>query len=963
MGPLFNQDRLSNTVQRTASAVRGSYILPAISELSSGRRSRQPPFKRGSGGNLAGEPRFLFQNFPCSKKERETQTDYRFIYPKSLCVRSKFQNGNTKKGQKGCQPKRLGFLSGPNGCLSACTNSSKVSQVSPFHSERQGLSVQGSSVRSFNKPLHLHHPYESGGCFLKEKGDFSSSIPRRLVSKKPKSSNSVGTQTFYNVPDQFSWSDDQLREIRSESIPNICLHWDGISNQSKYCQSSSTKGPEIVRNNSGIFSKVICISQGFPIPFGTDQCSSRFCKSGQAASQAIANATTITMACSDTPITLSSQSDRRYLTPSQLVEERQNLSARCPLEDRTANSYNILRCQPGRLGVPCGTRGTYVSWALDGRPIPAPHKHVGNVGHSFISKESSSGSQEFYCPGGHGQYNSSGLFKPSGGNSFTRLVCSGLEHSDLVLSAQNSAISKTYPWQVQYSCRSIESNQQTNLDRMGSESRNSECYIPNDRVSQYRLVCNTSKPQASSVCISDTRSESSGYRRTDDGLESCSRLCVSSFSPNSIGDKQNKIISVQSSIDSSSVAQQTVVSRTALSSGLTTNISTNNPKPPTSTKRKVLASKHSTSSSARLGIIKQSIRNQEFSEEVAEHVSKARRESTRKVYEAKWQIFLDWADQRKVDPIQASPTMIADFLTFLFTKKKCQVSTIKGYRSMISNTLKFSAGYDIGSHPVLSELIRSFQRQRPVERSLAPKWDLAFVLAHLCKAPFEPLSRASLFHLSIKTAFLLTMATARRVSEVHAFSIDKDHLRFNRLDGSLTLRTQVGFLAKNQIPSKAPDSINIPKLSNFCHSNDYNVKLCPIRAVKIYLNKTRSIRKGRNRLFIPIKGDHDLKKSSISTWVKYTIRHAYNSISKTQSKLLKIKAHELRALSTSWAYFNFIPIEEIIKAAVWSKSSTFASHYLRDFNAQSENLQRLGPMVVSQKLVGGIDKQVPHCDD
>ena len=338
--------------------------------------------------------------------------------------------------------------------------------------------------------------------------------------------------------------------------------------------------------------------------------------------------------------------------------------------------------------------------------------------------------------------------------------------------------------------------------------------------------------------------------------------------------------------------------------------------------------------------------------------------STGKVYDAKWKIFVNWANQRKVDPIQASPHVIADFLTFLFTEKKCQVSTIKGYRSTISNTLKFKAGYDIGSHPVLSELIKSFQRQRPVERSLAPKWDLAFVLMHLCKTPFEPLSKASLLHLSMKTAFLITMATARRVSEVHAFSIDKDHFRFSNLDGSLTLRTKIGFLAKNQLPSRAPDSINIPKLSNFCHTNDsFNMKLCPIRAVKIYLKRTKSIRKGRDRLFIPTRGDHDLHKSTISKWVKFTIKNAYNSISSSQSRLLKIKPHELRALSTSWAYLNFIPMEEIIKAAVWSSSSLFASHYLRDFKNQSVNLHKVGPLVVAQKVTGGSTNQAPPEED
>ena len=268
--------------------------------------------------------------------------------------------------------------------------------------------------------------------------------------------------------------------------------------------------------------------------------------------------------------------------------------------------------------------------------------------------------------------------------------------------------------------------------------------------------------------------------------------------------------------------------------------------------------------------------------------------------------------------------------------------------------MKFKSGYDIGSHPIISELIKSFETQRPVERSLAPKWDLSLVLSHICKAPFETLHEASLLHLSMKTAFLLIMATARRVSEVHAFAIDKEHFRFSNIDGSLIIRTQVGFLAKNQLPTRAPDSIKIPKLSNFCARNDsFSRLLCPIRAIKVYLKRTKILRKNRNRLFIPTRGDHDIKKSTISKWVKYTIKHAYKAISTNQIKLLKIRAHELRALSASWAYLNFIPLDEIIKAAVWSNSSIFASHYLRDFSSQTSNLHDIGPVVVAQKVVGG----------
>ena len=301
-----------------------------------------------------------------------------------------------------------------------------------------------------------------------------------------------------------------------------------------------------------------------------------------------------------------------------------------------------------------------------------------------------------------------------------------------------------------------------------------------------------------------------------DGLESYTRLCVSTVPSHSNCDKQSTDIPVQNSIDSSFMTRQTMVSRAPRSVGVSTGISTSNAKSACSAKRQNSASKPGSSTTSRLGIVKQSLRDKEFSSEVAEHVSKARRDSTVKVYDAKWQIFRDWANQRKIDPIQATPQIVADFLTFLFSVKKCQVSTIRGYRSTISNTLKYRTGYDFGSHPVLSELIKSFAKQRPVDRSLAPKWDLAFVLSHMCKAPFEPLDKASLFHLSVKTVFLVTLATARRVSEVHAFSIDSDHLRFSNLDGSLILRTQLGFLAKNQLPSRAPDSIIIPKLSNFC---------------------------------------------------------------------------------------------------------------------------------------------------
>ena len=130
---------------------------------------------------------------------------------------------------------------------------------------------------------------------------------------------------------------------------------------------------------------------------------------------------------------------------------------------------------------------------------------------------------------------------------------------------------------------------------------------------------------------------------------------------------------------------------------------------------KTYASKPSNACTSLLGIIKQSVTDKNFLREVAENISAARRLSTRRVYDAKWTVFTNWCRQRKINPVLASPRIIADFLLHMFEEKKCQVSTIhviKGYRSVISNTLKFKSGAKIGLDPIISELIKAFEIQR-----------------------------------------------------------------------------------------------------------------------------------------------------------------------------------------------------------------------------------------------------------
>ena len=271
---------------------------------------------------------------------------------------------------------------------------------------------------------------------------------------------------------------------------------------------------------------------------------------------------------------------------------------------------------------------------------------------------------------------------------------------------------------------------------------------------------------------------------------------------------------------------------------------------------------------------------------------------------------------------------------------------------MLSNTLKFVSGSpSIGSDSVLSELIRSFELAKPVGRSLAPKWNLSVVLLALTRAPFEPLGQASLKHLTFKTVFLLALASAKRRSELHAFSTEPHLLRFNDGDGSVSLAFQPGFLAKNQLPSVIPPPIVIPSLSSSCGRDDPDRTLCPVRALKFYLKTTSSSRGDRCRLFLPLIGRGNISAASISRWIASTIKLAYSQLPPEDRNLLQVRSHELRALAASWAFLHQSSLDDVLSAAYWKSSSTFSSFYLRSFASQQDDMFALGPIVAAQTVV------------
>ena len=94
-----------------------------------------------------------------------------------------------------------------------------------------------------------------------------------------------------------------------------------------------------------------------------------------------------------------------------------------------------------------------------------------------------------------------------------------------------------------------------------------------------------------------------------------------------------------------------------------------------------------------------------------------------------------------------------------------------------------------------------------------------------------------------------------------------------------------------------------------------------------------------------------MTKASVSRWEAYTIKLAYRKLTRRDFSFLKIKAHEVRVLSSSWAFFDKVPLNEILKAAVWNQSSTFSKILLERYVSANGKFT-LGPILVAQKVVG-----------
>ncbi|XP_067650901.1 uncharacterized protein [Haliotis asinina] len=345
------------------------------------------------------------------------------------------------------------------------------------------------------------------------------------------------------------------------------------------------------------------------------------------------------------------------------------------------------------------------------------------------------------------------------------------------------------------------------------------------------------------------------------------------------------------------------------------------------------------------------LRNSGYSKRVASALASSQRKTTQKLYDFQWGSFSSFCEDNGVEAGSATLPQIADYLVHLRNVRGLKASSINTNLAAIMSVIrKRSPGLDIS---VLRELIKSFRQAEGRRKPRAPEWDLAVVLDHLKSDFYEPLEEAPLLRVTVKTTFLVAMASAARISELHA--LQADLLRFEATDGgSASLGLAPDFVCKNQQADELGRTFHIPSLGPLVDPTEEGaLSLCPVRALRVYTDRTRSLRQGRRRLFLPHsqRSKREIDRRALGVYLRSAIIEAY----KGQDRPLPTRTnpHEIRAVSATMAYHRNIAVADIMAGCFWKSGLVFANHYLRTLsNEDLAGISRLGPQVFAQQRTG-----------
>ena len=247
--------------------------------------------------------------------------------------------------------------------------------------------------------------------------------------------------------------------------------------------------------------------------------------------------------------------------------------------------------------------------------------------------------------------------------------------------------------------------------------------------------------------------------------------------------------------------------------------------------------------------LRNSIGQFDLSAEATKRVMASWRTGTQKQYMTYIEQWLDFCGKRNINYCQPNVSDVIHFLMQLFNNG-LSYSAINTARSALSTVVEMNNGCSIGSHPLVSRLIKGVYQSWPPTPKYSQIWDVSAVLRYL--GTLHPVREISLKNLTLKFVMLLLLVSRKRGQDVHMLNIEGMKLNASSCEFKILHHTKTNKLGNETnrilIPQYQPDR-----------------KICPLETLVKYLDRTKVIRKYEQSLFISyIQPHHKVSRDTIS---------------------------------------------------------------------------------------------------
>ena len=464
-----------------------------------------------------------------------------------------------------------------------------------------------------------------------------------------------------------------------------------------------------------------------------------------------------------------------------------------------------------------------------------------------------------------------------------------------------------------------------------------------------RPLCDVPQRETAPVLLASPGSPGRLRGCVSPSLERPGLVRVPSLSSGRSGDRPcPRVVARRDDSGRTPLAREGVVRRPSSSTHRTTSRPALVDQPAPATPLQPLPPRHPRAEPSQVATLKRRFRKSGFLGRAARVLSGCLQYSTSRLYQSRWQIFCGWCRGRGVAPVNATVPVVLDFLIHLRHDNGLSVSAVKGYSSALNSVLALK-GRDLASSREITMLLRSFSRSvNPVELR-PPAWDVALVLQSLTGLRMSLYGRVmSVFWHRKRYSYWplpwLSVSGSSTLCRIVSL-IQGAGLRFPFLSSRAswqTLRIPLHLLLGLRAFLYQP--YQMQEISN-------GRLLCPVRAVRCYLDRAAAHRALCERLFVTaVRSKKEISKTTVSFWLRKTISRAYE-LSGTEQPVPAPCARETCGIAPSLLFKKNFAVDQVLKAGKWRRHITFTRHYLRGLAHRSLDTFHLFPVVAAQAVV------------